>query len=385
MRIAGFCPKSNKPITVVTEGETIAVIEDGINSPDIGSADLYIGAGMIDLMVPGYGGNNFSDPDVSVANIHSLLQKLYASGTTHIYPLIITSASEVYPKVLQTIDAFAKSDTFGKSIVGVHIEGPYLSPEKGPRGAHHPQYMHDPDFDEFSRWQQISGNRVSMITLAPERPGSIEFIRKVRQTGVKVSIGHTVASKEQMEQAILAGADISTHLGNGADALIHRWDNYIFRQLADDRLWAGVIADGHHLPDSNLRIWFRTKGKDRIIMVSDVAAQAGLEPGIHQAPDGAEILIEPDGRIVMNNGSGNLAGAGHMLNTGIAKSLQIGEFSLGQCLDLATSNPARYMGLSGLGSLEVGKEASMFLFEKDIHLALKVRATILAGESVYSA
>ena len=385
MRIAGITPESNKPITVVTEGISIAAIEQGVNRPDVGSEDVYISPGMIDLMVPGYAGADFSNPGLSSTDIHSIVQRLYRHGTTHCYPLVITSERSVYQKVLPVIKEFAERDPQGKSILGVHLEGPYLSEEAGACGAHNPQLMHDPDFEEFTNWYELAGKRMPIITLAPERKGTVEFIRQVRRLGVKVAIGHTVASAEQLEAAILAGADMSTHLGNGAQNMIHRWDNYIFRQLADDRLWAGAIADGDHLPESNLRIWFRTKGKERLILVSDVAPQADLPAGVYKKEDSLEVRVEPTGRVILNDGKGKLAGAGYALDKGIAKALQIGEFDLAQCLELATSNPARYMGLEHLGSLEAGKEASVFLFEKDIGEILKVRHTILAGEVVFSA
>ena len=385
MRITGIAAGTNEPITVVTEGQNIKAVEDGMNNPDMGSEDLYISPGMIDMMVPGYGGKSFINAELSGDDIASILQKLYRHGTTHIYPLPGTSAPEVCRKVLAAINRFAGEQPSGKSIVGIHVEGPYITDEDGPRGAHSVEHTRDPDIEEFKQWYKASGQRIGLITLAPERRGAVEFIREVRKLGVKVAMGHTAASAEQMNAAILAGVDMSTHLGNGAHAMIHRWDNYIFRQLADDRLWAGVIADGDHLPDSNLKIWFRTKGQKRIILVSDVSPQAGLKPGVYQIPEGPrQVRVEASGRISVNDGSGNLAGAGHLLDRGVAKALQIGEFNLAQCLAMATANPAAYMGLDHLGTLSPGKEASMFLFDREIGNALNVRHTILAGEVVYS-
>ena len=384
MRIAGITPESNTPIIVVTEGTDIVAVEQGINRPDVGSEDVYISPGMIDLMVPGYAGTNFSNPELSDPNIRTVAQHFYAHGTTHFCPLVMTSSPKVYQKVLPVIANFIDQEPEGKSILGVHMEGPYLSGEAGVCGAHHPVLMRDPDFEQFKHWYQLAGNHVAIVTVAPERNGAAEFIRQACRLGVKVAIGHTATSSEQLNAAISAGADMSTHLGNGAHSMIHRWDNYIFRQLADDRLWAGVIADGDHLPQSNLRIWFRTKGKERIILVSDASPQAGLAGGVYKQSDMVEVRVDETGQIVVNDGSGNLAGAGHLLSRGVANALNVGEFSLAECLNLATANPARYMGLDHLGSLQVSKEASMFLFEKDIGQALKVRQTILAGEVVYS-
>lgn len=383
MRICGVVPESGLPVTVVSDGSVIVAIEEGVNHPDLGSEDLYLSAGMIDLMVPGYRGVSFRDSKLDGSDIRSVLQGLYARGTTHFCPLVATTTSEAYEKILPTIDEFIEQNREGRSIIGIHIEGPYLSDEPGARGAHNPNLMRDPDFEEFKHWYERSGKRVVLMTLAPERNGSVHFIRQLRQLGVKVAIGHTLASSDQMNAAILAGADMSTHLGNGAPSMIHRWDNFIFRQLADDRLWATVIADGDHLPDSNLRIWFRTKGRRRLVLISDMVSHAGLPCGVYQRPDAADVQVEKTGRIVVNDGSGSLAGAGHGLDRGIAKASTIGVFNLAECLSLATHNPAVYMGLGHLGGLEAGKEASMFLFDRDIGSALKVRHTILAGEPVY--
>jgi N-acetylglucosamine-6-phosphate deacetylase len=343
MRIAGIAPDTNKPITAICDGGTIVAIEKGINRPDLGSENLHIAAGMIDMMVPGYGGVSFRDCNLNGTDISTVLNGLYARGTTHFYPLVATTSSQAYQNILPVINDFAQKEPQGKSILGVHIEGPYFSQEPGVRGAHNPELMHDPDFEEFKNWYDISGKRVAIITLAPELNGSVEFIRQVRQLGVKVAIGHTQASTEQMNAAIEDGADMSTHLGNGAPTMIHRWDNYIFRQLADDRLWAGVIADGDHLPDSNLRIWFRTKGKERLILVSDMAEQAGLPSGIYQRLDATQVHVDETGRISVTDDSGSLAGAGHGLDRCVANALSIGEFDLAQCLDLVTKNPANYM------------------------------------------
>ena len=385
MRISGILPESDKRITVVCNGTAIAAVEEGINRPDLGSDDLYLSAGMIDLMVPGYGGASFRNANLTESGIRTVLQGLYARGTTHFYPLVATTTLDAYNKVLPTIDRFAKQDVQGKSIPGVHIEGPYLSEEPGFCGAHNPDLMRDPRAEEFKNWCDLSGNRVAILTLAPERDGAITFIRQARKLGVKVALGHTAASAEQMDAAIAAGADISTHLGNGAPSMIHRWDNFMFRQLADDRLWTMVIADGDHLPDSNLRIWFRTKGLQRLILVSDMAEQAGLPAGIYKCPDAIEVRVEESGRISVNDGSGSLAGAGHGLDRCVAKAASIGEFTLAECLLMATMNPARYLGLNHLGRLAPGMEASMFLFDRNIGSTLKVRQTILAGQVVYQA
>ena len=384
MRITGVTPQSRLPITVVVEDGLISAIEHGVNNPDIGSEDLYICPGMIDMMVPGYVGANFADPELTEGDIEKVVRAVYAHGTTHIYPLCITAARQDYSGFLSTINRFAENSPLAKSIAGIHVEGPFISSEDGPRGCHVEEHTRNPDIEEFKQWLKVAGSRIAIITVAPELDGALDFIRYARQAGVKVAIGHSDPTPERINDAVLAGVDISTHLGNGAHGLIHRFDNYIFRQLADDRLWAGVICDGYHLPDSNLRIWFRAKGWHRLVMVSDVVPEAGQTPGVYQRSDGSEVRVHPDGRITPNDNSGNLAGAGHLLDRGVAKALTIGDLNLAQCLEMATVGPATYMGLRHLGTLAPGKEASLFLFDRDIGDTLNVRHTVLAGEVVYS-
>lgn len=159
MRICGVVPESSMPVTVVSDGSVIVAIEKGVNRPDLRSEDLYISAGMIDLMVPGYRGVSFRDSKLDGSDIRSVLQGLYARGTTHFCPLVGTTSSEAYEKILPTINEFAEQNREGISIIGIHIEGPYLSEEPGVRGAHNPNLMHDPDFEEFKHWYERSGKR----------------------------------------------------------------------------------------------------------------------------------------------------------------------------------------------------------------------------------
>ncbi|SDM82795.1 N-acetylglucosamine-6-phosphate deacetylase [Paenibacillus sp. yr247] len=146
-----------------------------------------------------------------------------------------------------------------KSVIGIHLEGPYVSEEDGPRGAHDKAYVRDPDWEEFAQWQEASGHRIRLVTLAPERKGAIHFIKMLKEAGVAVSIGHTCASLDVLEQAVAAGATLSTHLGNASHPVLPRHPNYIWNQLAEDRLWGTFIADGHHLSPAVLKAMLRAK------------------------------------------------------------------------------------------------------------------------------
>src|SRR5207248_2337185 len=145
------------------------------------------------------------------------------------------------------------------AVAGIHLEGPYISAEDGPRGAHARRHVRPPDWDEFRRLQDASGGRVRLLTLAPEHDGAVHFIERLTAAGVVVALGHTAASGERIRDAVRAGARLSTHLGNGSHAVLPRHPNYLWEQLADDGLWASVICDGHHLPPSVVRCVVRVK------------------------------------------------------------------------------------------------------------------------------
>ncbi|HWP68489.1 MAG TPA: amidohydrolase family protein, partial [Rectinemataceae bacterium] len=291
-------------------------------------------------------------------------------------------------QILRNLRAIAlarrESPTIAAAIPGVHIEGPYISSEDGPRGAHDPRYVRDPDFDEFQEWQDASEGLVKIVTVAPEREGALAFIQQVAATGCVVAIGHSAAPPETIREAIAAGCTLSTHLGNGSHATLPRLKNYLWEQLAADELNAGIIADGFHLPASVLKVFARAKGLDRLILVSDVAAPAGLEPGRHLWGN-LEVELFPDGHIGLAD-TPYLAGAGHLIDWNIPTFIRASGASLAEAIRLCTINPAR---LLGLGRYELrpstGDKANLVLFRfGDRGEKLSIEKTIIAGQEVFT-
>jgi N-acetylglucosamine-6-phosphate deacetylase len=229
------------------------------------------------------------------------------------------------------------------AIFGFHLEGPFISSEDGPVGAHDKSYVIDPDIDLFNKWQAAAEGLIKYITLAPERRGAIDFIRAVVKTGVKVAIGHTGASPECIREAISAGASFSTHLGNGSHPMIRRHPNYIWEQLASDGLAAGLISDGFHLPGAVVKTIYRTKQPERIILVSDASELGGCEPGLYKSGNiGIEVF--PDGHLGVA-GAQVLAGAGHLLDWDIPRFMEFTGASLRETVMLCTLQPARFLGI----------------------------------------
>ena len=238
-----------------------------------------------------------------------VLEKHFRFGLTRLCPTLITNSFEALAGAFAAIREACEREPWADRLVpGCHLEGPYISAEDGPRGAHPREHVRPPDWAEFEQLQEISGRRIRLVTLAPELPGAVDFIRRAVGSGVVVAIGHTAATGEQIAAAVEAGARLSTHLGNGAHGMIRRHPNYIWDQLGDPRLSASVIADGHHLPSSVLRSILRAKSPRNVILTCDAAGLAGCAPGVYT--EGAmRMEILDDGRIVIAGQRQLLAGS----------------------------------------------------------------------------
>jgi len=253
--------------------------------------------GFVDLQVNGYLGIDFSSPSLERDDVHRITQTLAEAGTVAYCATIITSELEIYRRNLPLLAQVMEAPEMKGRLLGIHLEGPYLSPADGARGAHQAWKMRRPERDEFDRFQEWARGRIAILTVAPELDGAIDLISHVRNRyQTQVALGHTLASREILRAAADAGARLSTHLGNGCPNSVHRHDNVLFHQLALDSLKAGLITDGNHLPEDFLRIAFRCKGAERIFVVSDSAPIAGLPPGIYETL-GNQVRLTASGRI----------------------------------------------------------------------------------------
>lgn len=298
--------------------------------------------GFTDIQVNGYGGVDYSGGELTADDIRSVIAALAAAGTTMHVPTIITNSQERICRNLETLAGAIESDgTIAAAIGGIHVEGPYISAEDGPRGAHDVAYVRDPDWNEVSEWIAASRGHLRVVTLAPERSGAIRLIERLRAEGIAVAIGHTAATTADIRRAVAAGASLSTHLGNGSHAMLPRLDNYLWAQLAADDLTAGLITDGFHLPPPVMSTMYRAKGADRILLVSDAAPFAGLPPGT-KSWGNITVEIYDDGHIGLA-GTPFLAGAGHLLDRCIAQAVLHTEMSLAEAIRSASEIPARFI------------------------------------------
>lgn len=382
MIVSGRLLETGRRAALEMEADRIGCVREVEIAPDV-----WIAPGFIDVQVNGYAGYDANAPDVTPETIVQLVRALWTVGVTSVCPTVTTQSEARMRRSMEAIATACETDPrIQRSIPCVHIEGPHISPEDGPRGAHPLDQVRPPSLAEYRRWQEASGGRVGIVTLAPEHPGSIAYIRALAADGVIVAIGHTAADGDQIRAAVDAGARLATHLGNGSHARIERHPNYIWEQLAEDRLTATLIFDGHHLPPAVMKSMLRVKGLERTILVSDAVSLAGLPPGIYDTPIGGKVELLPSGRLNLQ-GTPYLAGSASALPEGVANAVQHAGLTLAEAVRLVTLNPARLLGLDGpggKGSIRSGAIADLNVFRADpVTHMLQIEMTVLGGEVVH--
>lgn len=365
-------------IAIACDGERIASVEPARERPS-----HWIAPGWVDIQVNGFAGVDYNSPHTTHEEIARSIEVLYSAGVTRFYPTVITGGPEDMIGALRNLARAKDSLPQGAAMDGFHVEGPHISPDDGPRGAHPKRWVRKPDIEEFCRWQDATGGRVRLVTIAPEWPEAPRYIEAVTKRNVVVSIGHTNAEARHIADAVSAGATMSTHLGNGAHAVMRRHPNYIWEQLAEDRLRASFIVDGIHLPTSFLKVALRAKGLERALLVTDASAPAGAKPGRYRLGE-QEVDLTPDNRVVLA-GQDRLAGSALRMDRGVENLIRLGELSLADAVRLATVNAARAGRVPGRErGLAAGERADFVMFDFDERKkAIQVQATYVGGNKVW--
>ena len=349
--------RTGNPIEIHLAGERIGAIAPA----DATAGQLpWVAPGMIDIQVNGFGGIDFDDPNITAERWRSTARMLLGHGVTTVLPTFCTNSQEGFVAALDRYRQALADPLLAHVMPGVHVEGPFISDQDGPRGAHNRKFTRNPSMEEADAFNQACGGRLRILTLAPERDGATEVVRELTRKGVVVSIAHTMANPEQLDAAVRAGARFSTHLGNGSHPMINRHRNYFYDQLADDRLWASVIPDSHHVPAALFNIVLRAKGLDRLVFTSDSCGPAGMPPGRY---GNSELL--PNGRLQVADNPLSLAGSSIALDFAVGKAVEMAKLTLAQSIDLATVQPAKLMGFLDRGRLEAGATADLVLFTWD--------------------
>jgi len=230
-------------------------------STDTGGSRRVELPGLVDLQVNGFAGVDFGDPATTPDDVERAVAAIQKTGVTRFLPTLITSPLETFAACAKTL-----LKTKNAALAGIHMEGPYISPEDGFRGAHARAHVRAADLDDFKRRQDAADGTIRLVTLAPESPGAIPLVERLVAGGVRVAIGHTAATPPQIGDAISAGATIATHLGNGCAQMLPRHPNFIWEQLAADELLASIIVDGHHLPPATVKTMIRAKTPRRVVL-----------------------------------------------------------------------------------------------------------------------
>lgn len=390
MKIRAKLPATNALIDLVSAAGRIKSIEsappDANAAPvyDIGGTAFYLAPGFLDIQINGYDGVDFNDANTSIEQIARAFRQLWRTGTTTLLPTIITGSREHITRCLSNlVRAMEEFQEVLRGCAGFHLEGPFISSEDGPRGAHPRQHTRPPDWEEFQGWQECAGGQIRLVTLAPEWPGALAFIEKAVAAGVVVALGHTAASPAQINDAVKAGARLSTHLGNGSHAQLARHPNYIWEQLAADNLCASFIVDGQHLAPAVVKSFLRCKTSARSILVTDAIAAAGRPPGRYRLGE-VEVEVTPARRVCLP-GTPYLAGSVLEMHEAIGNTVRFSDASLIEALNMASLYPAQLLGMTDqFSALAAGQMANLVLFRWDeAHAELTVQATIVHGVLVY--
>lgn len=380
--VEGLFYLDHQPIRIEIEDGKIQRIMRKESLSDPALAGVYVAPGLIDHQVNGYLSYAFVGEDLTLEQVQKITRTFWEKGITTYLPTLTSHSSDRLAKNFRLLSEIIKDDIVGASVPGFHLEGPYISPIDGFRGAHNAAYIKPPSWEEFSRWYEASGRNIIEVTVAPEIEGAIDFIARCRQLGITVALGHHNGTAEVIQQAVDAGASVSTHLGNGCANMIHRHDNPIWPQLAEDRLTASIIVDGFHLRPEEVQTFYKVKGPDRTILVSDVIRLAGLPPGRYEDFD-QEVVVTPEGKVMMP-AQNVLAGASFLITEGIKNVMAFTQCSLAEAIHMASRNPARLLGLDDRGEISPGKRADLVLFKIEEDGSLDIRQTLVRGEVVYS-
>ena len=349
---------------VLEEGRLARVGRKRLGTPDIGSEEAVLSPLLFDMQVNGFRGVDLQSPDLRAEDVAEITADLRTYGVSRWVPTLVTAPADVMEHNCRVIAASMKDDRVRRAVPGIHLEGPHISPEDGPRGAHPKAYVCPPDLRAFDRLWKAAEGRILYTTLSPEWEGSLGYIRALVRRGVVVSLGHHSASAERIAQAIQAGARMCTHLGNGAASMMHRHSNPLWPQMADDRLAASLIADGHHLPAPMLKSMFRSKGPERCVLVSDCVHLAGLRPGRYALFD-AEVELKGSGKVCLL-GTDLLAGSGTPLIYGVFNAAKFGGITLRQAIACATEIPAHLLGLPApRRHFQVGRRVAFQIVHRD--------------------
>ncbi|VXB26355.1 N-acetylglucosamine-6-phosphate deacetylase [Aeromicrobium sp. 9AM] len=343
-------------------------------TPDVALADGVLAPGLVDAQINGAFSIDFADADAD--EVRTVAERMLSTGVTAMVPTFITATVEQLVEQVSRYGAARRaSNTAGSAtrLLPAHVEGPFLSPRR--RGAHREALLVDPTPEHIAPLIELS-DAISYVTLAPEREGALEAIRAFVAAGIRVAVGHSDATDDQVRLAADAGATLVTHLYNAQSPFHHRAPGVVGAALTDPRLTVGMIVDGHHVEPTAVRLAFAA-APGRIMLVTDAVAALGMPPGVYEL--GGDQLEVTAGQPAFR-ADGTIAGAAETLDADLGHATSFG-IDLVEAIRAATRTPADALGLTDLGRIEPGARADLVLLGDD----LRARTTWLGGVRVWSA
>lgn len=353
-----------------TDGSLIAAAGDG---EVIDAAGGYVIPGLVDVHFHGAVGEDFSD--ATAEGLQRIADFELSQGVMYICPAGMTLPEDQLRAICENTAAHRRENKGGAEVVGLHLEGPFLSMAK--KGAQNADYLHAPDAAMLARLQKAAQGAVRLVTVAPEEPGAMEFIRAAKEMGITVSVGHTTADYDTAMEAFRCGASHATHLYNGMPSLHHRAPAVIGAAFDTPGVRAELICDGVHIHGAMVRLAFRLFGKERMVLISDSLRAAGMPDGVY--PFGGQEIEVHGNRATIVGHPETLAGSVTSLMGCLRQAVKF-DIPLHDAVRACTLNPAQAIGIADrCGTLDEGKDASfVVLDEKD----LSVRAMVFKGQRI---
>lgn len=325
----------------------------------------WIAPGLFDLHINGYSGVDFNDPHLSKDDLHLFRNKLMNIGCTGVLITLITNDCAEIERLLSRLHKMKKEDPIlDRFFLGYHVEGPFISPNDGPRGAHDKKFICTPNLDWIIKWNKIVDGLLKIVTISPEWfEDDYSVITKIKEQGIIVSIGHTDATSHQVRQAIEHGASMATHLGNGSAPLQDRHHSSYWDLLSDERVMGCFISDGHHLPRPVLTTFTRSK-KGNLIIVSDASSSGGLPPGDYETFIGGKVTISKDNRLHIFGNPSILAGSASTVLDCVNNMINYNILTQHEAWDAASIIPKTFVHLNTPSFWGIGDIVDFVFFDK---------------------
>lgn len=337
------------------------------------ASGCYVIPGLVDVHFHGCVGEDFSD--ATPKGLQKMADYELSEGVTYICPAGMTLGEDVLTEVCKNAAAHKKTAKTGAELVGLHLEGPFLSSAK--KGAQNSDFLHDPDISMLRRLQTAANGLVKLVTVAPEQPNAMEFIETATKEGIHVSVGHTAADYDTAFKAFAQGADHVTHLYNGMPPMHHRNPSVIGAAFDSSHAMPEIICDGIHIHGSVIRATFAMFGAERMILISDSLRATGMPDG--EYPFGGQMIEVHGNRATLLGQPDTLAGSVTSLMGCMRQAVKFG-IPLADAVRASSYNPAKSIGMEDrIGSLEEGKDATFVLLDKE---SLEVKGIVFRGEAV---